>query len=162
VTLSTFLIFPCRPFGRGGIPAFTLWFVVTIAAFFAPLSAEASTVANFTGHYELVLPHPGHSGAAERTFTLTVNQKRNRADASFSATTPDDLTGIHGTGKGRVESGVLSFAFTDNYKNEGTCTLEIKGNEYHLSMTITKAVDPRSFHFYGTVLLDKTPDPPRT
>ena len=64
-------------------------------------------------------------------------------------------------GKGRVEDGVLSFKFKDSYNNEGTCTLESMPDGYHLSMTVTKVVDPLPFHFYGNVLLKKTASEPQ-
>jgi hypothetical protein len=110
-----------------------------------------STGTNYNGHYELA------DVKAARTFSLDVRQTGSRADVSFSAAMADGSGAApDGEGKGRVEDGVLSFAFKDSFDNEGTCTLASGKNGYHLSMTVTKVVDPAPFHFYGNVLLKKT------
>jgi len=130
---------------------------VIAAALFGTLSGHASsTETNYNGHYELV------DAKAARTFTLDVRQTGSRADVSFSAAMADGSGAApDGTGKGRVEDGVLSFAFKDSFNNEGTCTLESRNDGYHLSMTVTKVLDPGPLHFYGTVLLKKTSDKPQ-
>jgi hypothetical protein len=127
-----------------------------VAALFGALSGyAASTETNYNGHYELA------DAKAARTFSLVVRQTGSRADVSFSAAMADGSGAApDGTGKGRVEDGVLSFAFKDSFNNEGTCTLESKQDGYHLSMTVTKVVDPGPFHFYGNILLKKTTSKP--
>ena len=106
---------------------------------------------NYSGHYKLV------DAKAARTFSLDVRQTDSRADVSFSAAMADGSGAApEGTGKGRVEDGILSFAFKDNFKNEGTCTLELMKDGYHLSMTVIKVADPAPFHFYGNVVLQKS------
>ncbi len=113
--------------------------------------AAASTEPDYNGHYELV------DGKAGRTFSLDVKQTKSRAEVSFSAAMEDGSGAApDGTGKGRIEDGVLSFTFKDSFNNEGTCTLESRNDGYHLSMTVIKVVDPGPFHFYGNVLLKKT------
>jgi len=108
---------------------------------------------NYNGHYEMVDVKAG------RKFSLDVKQAGSRAEVSFAAVMTDGSGAApDGTGKGRVEDGVLSFAFKDNFSNEGTCTLELLKDGYHLSMTVLKVADPAPFHFYGTFLLRKTPD----
>jgi len=127
------------------------------AALFGTLFAHASsTMTNYNGHYELA------DAKAGRTFSLEVKQTGSRADVSFSAAMADGSGAApDGAGKGRVENGVLSFAFKDSFNNEGVCTLESRNDGYHLSMTVTKVVDPGPFHFYGNVLLKKTSDKPQ-
>jgi hypothetical protein len=127
-----------------------------VAALFGAFSAHAaSTETNYNGHYELA------DVKAARTFSLVVRQTGSKADVSFSAAMADGSgTAPDGMGKGRVEDGVLSFAFKDSFNNEGTCTLESRQDGYHLSMTVTKVVDPGPFHFYGNVLLKKTSNKP--
>jgi hypothetical protein len=128
-----------------------------VAVLFGTLSGRASaTETNYNGHYELV------DAKAARIFTLDVRQTGSRADVSFSAAMADGSGAApDGTGKGRVEDGVLSFAFKDSFNNEGTCTFESRNDGYHLSMTVTKVVDPGPLHFYGTVLLKKISDKPQ-
>jgi len=128
-----------------------------VAALFGMLSGHASsTETNYSGHYELADVKAG------RTFSIEVRQTGSRADVSFSAAMADGSGAApDGAGKGRVEDGVLSFAFKDSFDNEGTCTLEPGKGGYLLSMTVIKVVDPRPFHFYGNVVLKKTADKPR-
>ena len=141
---------------RGRILPRGLQMAVVVAALFGTLFGRASsTETNYSGHYELADVKAG------RTFSLEVTQTGSRAKISFSAAMADG-SGVapDGTGKGRVEDGVLSFAFKDSFNNEGTCTLESRNDGYHLSMTVIKVVDPSPFHFYGNVLLKKIPDKP--
>jgi hypothetical protein len=130
--------------------------VLFMAAILGALSSRAgATETNYTGHYELA------DAKAGRTFSLEVKQTGHRADVSFSAAMADGSgTAPDGTGKGRVEDGVLSFEFTDSFKNEGTCTLESRKDGFHLSITVTKVVDPGPFHFYGNIPLKKTSEKP--
>jgi hypothetical protein len=129
---------------------------VIVTALFGTLSGYASsTETNYSGHYELA------DVKASRTFSLEVRQTGSRAEVSFSAAMADGSGAApDGAGKGRMEDGVLSFAFKDSFNNEGTCTLESGKDGYHLSMTVIKVVDPSPFHFYGNVLLKKTSDKP--
>jgi len=113
----------------------------------------ASAGTNYNGHYELAVAKAG------RTFSLDVKQTGSRAVVSFSAAMADGSGAApDATGKGRVEAGVLSFAFKDSFNNEGTCTLEFWKAGYHLSIVVAKVVDPSPFHFYGNLLLKKTSD----
>jgi len=132
--------------------------VVIAAALFGTLSVYASSSAtNYGGHYELA------DTKAARTFTLEVKQTGSRADVSFSAAMEDGSGAApDGSGKGRVEDGVLSFDFKDSFNNEGTCTLEPGKRGYQLSITVIKVVDPSPFHFYGSVLLRRTSDKPQS
>jgi hypothetical protein len=125
---------------------------VVVAALFGTLSGHAAAMeTHFSGHYELADVKAG------RTFSLDIKQAGSKAEISFSAAMADGSGAApDGTGKGRVEDGVLSFAFQDSFKNKGTCTLQFMRDGYHLSMTVTKVVDPSPFHFYGNVLLKKT------
>jgi hypothetical protein len=98
---------------------------------------------------------------AGRTFSLAVKQTGSRADVFISAEMADGSGAApDGMGKGRVEDGVLSFTFKDSFKNEVAGTLESAENGYHLSLTVSKVVDPSPFHFYGNVLLKKVSDRP--
>jgi len=137
--------------------AFGLRIVVMVMALVvSPFSEASSTETNYNGHYELA------DAKADRAFSLEVRQTKSRADVSFSAAMTDGSgPAPDGTGKGRVEDGVLSFKFKDSFNNEGTCTLESGKHGYQLSMTVTKVVDPRPFHFYGTVLLKRTSTKPQ-
>jgi hypothetical protein len=130
--------------------------VVVLAALFGTLFGHASSAeTNYSGHYELT------AAKADRTFSLEVAQTGSRAKISFSAAMAHGSGAApDGTGKGRVEDGILSFKFKDSFNNEGTCTLESGKKGYQLSMTVTKVVDPRPFHFYGNVLLKKTSNQP--
>jgi hypothetical protein len=127
------------------------WRILLVVALFGTLpSRAASTDTNYNGHYELA------DAKADRTFSLVVKQTGSRADVSFTAAMADGSGAApDGSGKGRVEDGVLSFAFKDSFNNEGACTLQSKTDGYHLSMTVSKVVDPGPFHFYGNVLLRK-------
>ena len=125
--------------------------LAAIAVMLAALSAQAAEgETNYGGHYVLA------DGKAGRTFSLVVKQKASRAEVTFSAAM-DDGSGAapDGTGKGRVEDGVLSFDFKDSFDNEGTCTLSLGKDGYFLSMTVIKVVDPSPFHFYGNILLKR-------
>ena len=116
----------------------------------APLVQAATPVVDYNGHYEMV------DVKADRTFSLDVKQTKRAADVKFSASMTDGSgPAPDGNGKGRIEDGVLSFKFKDSFNNEGTCTLQPGKGGYELSMTVTKAVEPRPFHFYGSVLLKK-------
>jgi hypothetical protein len=142
---------------RGGRRLLALSTVLLAIALPGTLWSQTSPATNnYDGHYQLVDPK------AARTFSLEVKQTGSRAKISFSAVMGDGSGAApDGRGQGRVEDGVLSFTFTDNFKNEGTCTLESMSDGYHLSMTVIKVVDPAPFHFYGTILLQKTLDKPR-
>jgi hypothetical protein len=142
--------------GRVRTPGLRTALALLAAALFGALSGHAaSTETNYNGRYELA------DAKAARTFSLVVKQTGSRADISFSAAMADGSGAApDGTGKGRVENGVLSFDFKDSFDNEGTCTLESGQDGYHLSMTVTKVVDPGPFHFYGNVLLKKTSNKP--
>ncbi len=112
----------------------------------------SSPTSTFTGHYELA----DAKAKATRSFSLDVRQTNSRAAVSFSAAMADGSGAApDAEGKGRVSDGVLSFDFTDSFKNEGTCTLQLMKDGYHLSITIIKVIDPAPFHFYGSVLLKK-------
>jgi hypothetical protein len=126
--------------------------LAALMLFFATPGRAAATTANYAGHYELI------DAKAGRAFTLDVKQTDpSRADVSFSAAMGDGSgSAPDGWGKGRIEDGVLSFKFTDSFNNEGTCTLASAKHGYALNMVVIKVVDPRPFHFYGTVLLKKT------
>jgi hypothetical protein len=105
---------------------------------------------NYNGHYELA------DAKAGRSFSLDVKQTKHRAEVTFSAAMADGSgASPEGAGKGRVEDGVLSFKFKDSFNNEGTCTLQPAKKGYQLSITVTKVVEPKPFHFYGNVLLKK-------
>jgi hypothetical protein len=130
---------------------------LSIAMILGTLASHAGTKdENYNGHYEL------SDKKADRQFSLDIKQTHSRAVISFSAAMADGTgSAPDGTGKGRVEDGVLSFSFKDSSRNEGTCTLESKRDGYHLSMTVTKVVDPGPFHFYGNFLLKKISDAPQ-
>jgi len=142
---------------RGRALVCGLGIAVVWAALCGTFSARASsTETDYNGHYELADVKAG------RTFSLEVMQTGSKADVAFSAAMADGSDAApDGTGKGRVEDGILSFAFTDSFKNEGTCTLESRNGCYRLVMTVTKVTDPRPFHFYGTVLLKRTSNKPQ-
>ncbi len=116
----------------------------------APSTHASSPVTNYGGHYEMV------DAKAGRTFSLEIKQTDSRADVSFSAAMADGSgASPDGSGKGRVQDGILSFKFRDSFNNEGTCTLQSTSHGYQLVMTVTNVADPAPFHFYGTVLLKK-------
>jgi hypothetical protein len=142
----------------GRIWTLPLRIILITATLLGGLSSHAAaTETNFNGHYELI------DAKARRTFSLDVVQTESRARISFAAAMADgDGAAPDGTGKGRVEDGVLSFDFTDSFKNKGTCTLELIGGIYHLNIVVLKVVDPSPFHFYGTALLKKTSDKPES
>jgi len=129
---------------------------ILITVLVGALSGQAlATETNYNGHYELI------DAKKSRTFSLEVKQTGTRADVSFSAAMADGSGAApDGTGKGHVEDGVLTFTFTDSFSNEGTCTLESKPGGFHLSMTMTRVVDPGPLHFYGNLALKKTSDKP--
>jgi hypothetical protein len=130
---------------------------VVVAALLGTLSGHAASAeTSYGGHYELA------SAKSGRTFSLDVKQASSRATVSFSAAMADGSGAApDGAGKGRVEDGVLSFSFKDSFNNEGDCTLQSRKDGYHLSITVSKVVDPSPFHFYGNVLLKKTSKKPQ-
>ena len=115
------------------------------------LGRAAGATTDFGGSYALA------DAKAGRAFTLEVKQTDSRAEVSFSAAM-DDGSGSapDGSGKGRIEDGVLTFKFKDSFNNEGTCTLTSAKHGYQLNMVVIKVVDPSPFHFYGNVALKKT------
>jgi hypothetical protein len=141
------------------MPAWSLRLVLFMAALVGGLSSQAlATETDYTGHYELA----DAKSKSDRMFSLEVKQTGHRADVSFSAAMSDGSGAApDGTGKGHVEDGVLSFDFTDSFKNEGTCTLESKPDGFHLAITVTKVVDSGPFHFYGNLPLKKTSQKPQ-
>jgi hypothetical protein len=134
--------------------------VIMALVLLAPFGRASTTPdVNYNGHYEMV------DLKAARVFSLKVKQTKHDADVTFSAAMADGSgPAPDGAGKGRIEKGVLSFKFKDSFNNEGTCTLQpslgATPGLYQLSITVTKAVDPSPFHFYGSVLLKKAPDRP--
>ncbi len=138
---------PARTFG-------SRFLALLLLAFAGSLSAHAESVkTDYSGHYELA------DAKARRTFSLDVRQTKARAVVAFAASMMDGSGAApDGEGKGRIEDGVLSFSFTDSFKNQGTCTLASAKGGYSLSMTVIKVANPSPFHFYGTVLLKKTTD----
>jgi len=144
-------IFSLQPMSLN-FSAHILRMALIAAVLFGGLLAHASAAAPvYTGHYELA------DAKADRSFTLDVKQDKNRADISFSASMADGSGAApDGTGKGRVEDGVLSFSFEDSFNNKGTCTLQLKNGLYFLNMTVVKIADISPLHFYGTVSLKKT------
>ena len=142
---------------RGRALTCGLRMAVVLAALFGTLFGHASSnETNYNGHYELA------DAKANRTFLLEVKQTGSRAKVSFSAAMADgSVAAPDGAGKGRVEDGVLSFAFKDSFNNEGTCTLEPGKGGYHLSMTVTKVVEVSPLHFYGGMVLKRTSNQPR-
>ena len=137
--------------------SFGLRLFLIVLSLFGTLPGHAASVkTNYNGHYELA------GAKTDRMFSLDVRQTGSRADISFSAAMADGSGAApDGTGKGRVEDGVLSFPFKDSFNNEGTCTLASKADGYHLSITVIKVVDPGPFHFYGNVLLVKISNKPQ-
>jgi hypothetical protein len=125
--------------------------LAVVMLFPAVLGRAAAAETNFAGHYELADTKAG------RAFTLDVKQTDARAEVSFSAAMEDGSgSAPDGSGKGRIEDGVLSFKFKDSFNNEGTCTLASGKGGYQLNIIVIKVVDPSPFHFYGNVLLKKT------
>ena len=136
---------PVRSFLFAGISAVLFW--VSVGG--APAAEK-----DYSGHYELAAVKPN------RSFSLDVKQKDDRATISFSAAMTDGSGAApDATGRGHVEDGVLSFKFKDSFNNEGTATLEKKNNVYQLSLTVTKVVEPSPLHFYGSMLMKQTKDP---
>ena len=130
----------------------TILLALVVPALFAlsPLHADSKEI-NFNGHYELA------AAKSDRSFSLDVKQKDDRATISFSAAMADGSgSAPDATGKGEIEDGVLSFKFKDSYDNEGTGTLVLKNHAYHLTLTVTKVVDFAPLHFYGGMLLKQT------
>lgn len=110
----------------------------------------------FTGHYELADKKANHS------FSLDITQTAAKADLSFSAAMADGSGAApDGDGQGQMRSGVLTFTFKDSFENEGSGTLVKKKDVYHLTINVTKVVEPRPLRFYGEVLLRKTADKPQ-
>jgi hypothetical protein len=122
--------------------------LVALALFaFLSIHASADTPKNFSGHYELLV-------TKDRVFTLNVKQDDDRAKISFSASMSDGSgASPDAEGKGSIDDGVLNFKFKDSFNNEGTGVLTFKHNAYRVSLTVTKAVDPSPFHFYGDMAL---------
>jgi hypothetical protein len=140
---------------RGRTPGWRVALVIAalLGTFFTHASA---TEPSYAGHYELARAKTG------RVFSLDIKQKGSRADVSFSAAMADGSGAApEGSGKGEVEDGILSFDFKDSFENEGTCTLEVKKDGYHLSMTVIKVVETGPLHFYGNVLLKKVSSHPQ-
>lgn len=137
---------------RGRVLTCGLRMAVIVAAIFGTLPCHATSPnANYSGHYELT------DVKAARTFSLDVKLNGSRAEVSFSAEMADGSGAApDGSGKGKVEDGVLTFTVKDSFNNECACTLTSKSDGYHLSMTVTKAVEPGPLHFYGNMLLQKT------
>jgi hypothetical protein len=123
--------------------------LIAVALLSSLLGRAAATETDFGGSYELADTKAG------RAFLLEVKQSHQRAMVSFAAEMGDG-SGSAPEGQGRIKNGVLSFAFRDSFKNEGTCTLASGKGGYHLNMVVSKVVDPSPFHFYGNVLLKKT------
>src|ERR1700682_5039995 len=94
---------------RGRVLRMAVVMGVMGAALFGTLFSHASsTEINYSGHYELTDVKAG------RTFSLEVPQTGSRPNVSFSAAMEDGSDAApDGTGKGRVEDGILSFKFKD-------------------------------------------------
>jgi hypothetical protein len=109
---------------------------------------------NYAGHYELA------DAKAGRSFSLDIKQTGSRAQVSFAAAMTDGSSTAAGKGRGHMDDGVLEIDFTDNLKNEGTCTLQPKktGPGYILSMRVIKVINLEPVHFYGDILLKKMSD----
>jgi hypothetical protein len=123
------------------------WAAIMLAL--SVLRSGAATALDYTGHYELA------AADVHRHFYLDVHQQEHRADVSF-VTAATDADAPDGSGKGQISNaGILSFKFRDSFNNEGTCTLQPQGSIYHLSMVVTKIVQPKPLHFYGDVVLRK-------
>jgi hypothetical protein len=130
-------------------------FIVAVICSGGLTNARAAADVNYSGHYVMA------DKKADRSFTLDVTQTKRRAEISFAAAMTDGSGAVpHGTGKGRVEDGVLSFDFKDNYKNEGTCTLKPGKDGFVLSITVATLADISPIHFYGTVSLRRTSGQP--
>jgi hypothetical protein len=116
--------------------------------------ALAADRGSFAGHYEPVV------ASADSVFALDILQTGSRADVSFSASMTDGSGAApDADGKGTVDAaGVLKFTFKDSFDNEGTGTLVLRADGYHLHLDVTKIVDPRPTRFYGDILLKKLSD----
>lgn len=117
---------------------------------FVSLRAMAGEDKNFNGHYELA------DKKLSRSFDFEVKQKPkdDHVIISFSAAMTDGTgSAPDADGKGHVDDDILIFKFKDSFKNEGTGTLQLKKNGYHLTLTVTKIVDPAPLHFYGSMVL---------
>jgi hypothetical protein len=117
-----------------------------------PMLRAAADNASFTGHYELAAKDQ------DWLFSLDVSQTGSRAKITFSASMADGSGAApDGDGGGSIDkSGRLAFTFKDSFDDEGTGTLVMKKDGYHLSMTVTKVTETRTLRFYGDVLLRKT------
>jgi hypothetical protein len=132
-------------------------FALSVAFVLGLLSSHAlaDTEKNYTGHYEIL------AQKSTRAFSLDVKQKDDDATISFSASMVDGSGAApDAEGTGQVEDGILNFKFKDSFNNEGTGVLTFRQNGYHLSLTVTKAVDPAPFHFYGAMILKQTSTKP--
>jgi len=118
--------------------------------------AALAAAPNYTGHYETP------ASQTDWAFSLDVTQTGTKATISFSAGMADGSGAApDGGGEGKVDkNGTLHFTFQDSFDNEGTATLTAGKDGYHLSMTVTKAVDSRALRFYDDLLLVKKSDKP--
>jgi hypothetical protein len=122
-----------------------LWSVFSVS------SALASGTTNYTGHYQTP------DSKTDWSFSLDVTQTGSKAAVSFSAGMADGSGAApDGGGDGKIDAkGALRFTFSDSFGNEGTGVL-VKGKDgYHLSMNVTKGVEPRAFIFYDEIVLVK-------
>jgi len=106
--------------------------------------------ASYTGHFEL-------AKRSKAPFALDVTQKGHTATTSFSAANEDGSGAApDGDGDGALNAkGELEFKWTDTFDNAGTATLRRDGKLFHLSMKVSKAVDPRALKFYGEITLKR-------
>jgi hypothetical protein len=133
-----------------------LLFTGILSLFLGVLFEARAEAIDYTGHYELT------NANADSVFALDITQTGSKADLSFSASMVDGSGAApDGDGKGVVDkAGVLTFKFKDSFDNEGTGTLVLGKDGYHLKMDATTVVEPRSLRFYGDILLKKTANKP--
>ena len=134
-------------------------FFLPVAVFFLLVlvsNAARATGVNYTGHYELA------DKKAAWGFSFDITQTGSKAELSFSAAMEDGSGAApDGDGKGEVNAkGALAFTFKDSFGNEGTGTLESKGDNYLVKMIVTKVAEPRPLRFYGDTVLKKTASKP--
>lgn len=115
------------------------------------LAALGAETTHYTGHYETP------TSKTDWSFSLDVTQKGSKATVSFSAGMADGSGAApDGDGNGKVDAkGALRFTFSDSFGNEGTGVLVAGKDGYHLTMNVTKAVEPRALQFYQDLLLVK-------
>jgi hypothetical protein len=133
--------------------------LLLMATLVLAIPAHAAPAPSFNGNYELA------GKRTDRVFSLEVKQSGKRATINFSASMADGSGAApDADGSGKIEDGVLSFKFKDTFENEGTCKLQYQSstNVYQLDMVVTKVVESRPLHFYGTLLLRKIPEQPTT